>query len=46
MRAMVVEATALRFGVFLYVLIGSLIILLLLVVGHQSQAESVRGLVQ
>ena len=38
LRLMVVEATSLRFGVFLYVFIGVLIVLLLLVVGNQSHA--------
>lgn len=36
LRLMVAEATSLRFGVFLYGVIGSLILLLLVVVGTQS----------
>ena len=38
LRIIVAEATARRFGVFLYVFIGTLVVLLLLVVGSQSQA--------
>ena len=37
-RMMVAEAVSLRFGLFLYVFIGSLLVLLLLVVGNQSHA--------
>ncbi|MFO1149768.1 MAG: ABC transporter permease [Alsobacter sp.] len=44
LRSMVAEAAALRLGLFLYVFIGSLIVLLLLVVGHQSHAEALLGL--
>lgn len=38
LRVVVAEAASLRFGVFLYVFIGTLVVLLLLVVGSQSQA--------
>jgi len=38
LRVIVAEATSRRFGVFLYVFIGTLVLLLLLVVGSQSQA--------
>ena len=37
-RTIVVEATAQRFGVFFYVVLGLFLVLLLLVVGNQSQA--------
>ena len=37
-RLMVIEAVSLRFGLFAYVFIGSLIVLLLLVIGSQSHA--------
>ena len=37
-RTIVVEATARRFGVFFYVALGLFLVLLLLVVGNQSQA--------
>jgi ribose transport system permease protein len=43
-RSMVAEAAALRLGLFLYIFVGSLIVLLLLVVGHQSHAEALLGL--
>ena len=38
LRVLVAEATSLRFGVFLYVFVGALVVLLLLVVGSRSQA--------
>ena len=43
-RLMVIEAVSMRFGVFLYAIIGSLILLLLLVVGSQSHAWPVAGM--
>jgi ribose transport system permease protein len=42
-RLMVAEATSLRLGLFLYVFIGALIVLLLLVVGNQSHALTAAG---
>ncbi len=42
-RIMAVEATSLRFGAFLYVFVGALIVLLMLVVGTQSHAVTGAG---